>query len=33
MNKSKDWSFIDIPIQASFVRGRPEFMIQAITSL
>ncbi len=33
LNSNNDWPFIDIPIQASFVRGRPEFMIQAVTSL
>jgi len=32
-NKNNDWPPIEIPIQASFVRGLPEFMIQAITSL
>jgi len=32
-NENNDWPFIDIPIQSSFVRGQPEFMIQAITSL
>jgi len=32
-NRNNDWPLIDIPIQASFVRGLPEFTIQAITPL
>jgi hypothetical protein len=33
LNRTNDWPFIDIPIQASFVRGQPEFVIQTRTSL
>jgi general secretion pathway protein J len=33
LNRINDWPVIDIPIQASFVQGQPEFMIQTRTSL